>query len=1026
MGSVKKVLKLVSFLGIALILVVAAALLAFYHLIQVGEFRRFLLSELEKRTRLKASVGQADVRLGKVTGISFRDFALLEPETGRPVITSERVLVRVALMPLFERRLDFYEIRFQRPTFKLTRDEKGEIRLLNLLLPPLTPGQQEGPFTLDLRQIKIEKGDLVFSEESEGGAPIPTHLREIDLTLRPPPAKNSLSPDLGRSVRGVAAGGLGPALEFTLKATVERDGRQARLASQGKMVLPQGEATLRQTWLDAETEIEGLPAGLVWDYYGHRLPLRAMRGTVGSRLRWRGSLAQQVHVKGAIQFGQLGFDAPQIFTGEVVPGNVRVELEMEWTPQEIRLLRLDWHSEDISLALRGSVSRLQEDDPELNLQLSTPFLPVVKARRYFPLRVLESPTLDRLVGAAQRGEISLARAGVAGRLSEIRRFSDPSLIWVEAELRDVGGQLQGEGQLPWRGINGRVVFEKGVIFYKGLRGAFGNSRVTELNGVYRGLASGSANWEARARGELDLGEMRAQLKSRLTPPPLAQIGAQIKELSGRGTFEIFLRQNAASPTYAEGRLALDNALLRVGELSLAQIKGGLTFSPKEIRLEKLSGLLAGSPLRASGSLSHYMTERPSFDLVFESSGIKAGVLSRILLSSGSPEEPGTVRGTVRYQGSFSSPEERRVSGTLELAGVELPFLSQRARDVSGRLRFDGADIDFQGLRGRLAESVFEFRGQWRHAERPQLIFTLNSPEMDVAALFPQGDESSSDWYDRLQAKGRVSIKKGKFEHFEFSELQTDLALDKRTWRLNSFSARSLGGTVQGSGFFTDRPDKLSFAVESKVQGVPVRGFLSWFDMATNDVTGNIRISGQLDSAGKTGAERKRSLNGAFHLEIEDGVLRRLRVLVRILSLIDISRWFSLEMPDINQEGIRFRRISGDFKVSRGVYSTPNLLVDSDDLRLTGAGTVDGAEGSVDFVVAVRPFPRISSAVSYIPLIGRGLAAIKDSFLVASFRVSGSLDNPIVIPAPLSTLSEFFFGALEIPKSLIGLSGDEKK
>jgi hypothetical protein len=47
-------------------------------------------------------------------------------------------------------------------------------------------------------------------------------------------------------------------------------------------------------------------------------------------------------------------------------------------------------------------------------------------------------------------------------------------------------------------------------------------------------------------------------------------------------------------------------------------------------------------------------------------------------------------------------------------------------------------------------------------------------------------------------------------------------------------------------------------------------------------------------------------------------------------------------------------------------------------------------------------------------------------LVASFNVKGSIDDPTITPAPLSTLSEVFFGVLGIPKSIIGLGGDEKK
>lgn len=1024
--GMKKLLKILAFLGITLVLLVVVVVAAFYHLIERGEFRRFLLSELESRTQLKVNVGSADIRFGRVMGISFRDLALLEPGSGRPVLTSERVLVRVALMPLLERKLDFYEIRFQQPTVQVARDEKGELRLLRLLLPPVESQRQEGPFALDLRQIRIEKGELVFFDRQEGRPQAPVRFREIDLSLRRIRPKVDSRPESEPPVKAGGRGGVGPTLEFSLKAAVEKDGKQARLSSQGRMILPEEGLSFRGAWLDVESQIEALPADLFWDYYGPVLGLQTVRGTIDSRLRWRGNLGQQVSVKGAIEFKQLEVEAPEIFASKVEPGDTRVELEVEWTPKEIRLPHLDWRSKEISVAMRGTVSRLEENDPLLDLHLTTPFLPLVKARRFFPASVLRSPTFGTLLMATDQGEISFVRAGVAGRLSEIRGLPDPGLIWLEAELQDLGGQLHGEGQLPWRGWSGRIILERGSLSYKGIKGAFGSSRVTELNGVQRGLFTGAGVWEAHARGELDLKELREQLRPGLLPSQISKIHAQLQELAGRGKFEVFLRKAASSPYHVEGRLALENTLLRVGDLSLNQISGSINFSPKEIRLEKLSGLLAGSPLRASGSLSQYMTDRSTFDLVFESPGMKAGVVSRMLLSSGSLEEPGTVRGSVRYQGSLHSTEDRRLSGTLELSGVQFPLFNQPLRDLAGKVSFDNAGIDFPSLRGRMAGSVIEFRGQWRYAERPQLVFSLSSPEMDLGPLFSQIDNGSSDWYDRLQAKGRVNIKKGKYGGFEFSDLRTDLALDQRTWHFNSFSAGSQGGTIQGTGTFNDSPTNLRFSVDSKILAVPVKGFFSWFDITTTEITGKVNLNGNLDAGGKNGAERKRNLNGAFRLDIEDGVLRRLRVLVRILNLLDLSRWFTLQMPDLNQEGIRFRRISGDFKVSQGVYSTQNLLVDSDDLRLTGAGNVDGAEGEVDFVVAVRPFPRVTSVVSSIPLIGRGLAAIKNSLLVASFRVTGSLENPIVIPAPLSTLSEFFFGALEIPKSLIGLSGDETK
>jgi uncharacterized protein YhdP len=202
--------------------------------------------------------------------------------------------------------------------------------------------------------------------------------------------------------------------------------------------------------------------------------------------------------------------------------------------------------------------------------------------------------------------------------------------------------------------------------------------------------------------------------------------------------------------------------------------------------------------------------------------------------------------------------------------------------------------------------------------------------------------------------------------------------------------------------------------------------LHWFEASQTEVTGKVNLTGSLESMGEDGTERKRNLNGVLSLRIEDGTIHRLRVVVQILNLLDLSRWFTLKLPDLGKEGIRFRSISGDFTVQQGVFSTQNLIVDSDDLRMTGGGMLDVANDEIDFVLAVRPFAGIDTAIGYIPLIGRSIAAIKNSFLVASFNIRGPIENPRVTPAPLSTLSEWVLGVLGIPKNIIGWGAEDKK
>jgi uncharacterized protein YhdP len=305
-------------------------------------------------------------------------------------------------------------------------------------------------------------------------------------------------------------------------------------------------------------------------------------------------------------------------------------------------------------------------------------------------------------------------------------------------------------------------------------------------------------------------------------------------------------------------------------------------------------------------------------------------------------------------------------------------------------------------------------------------FDFAAPNLDVGYLYSQLNPESTDFYANLQGVGKISLGRGRIKAFQFSDFKADVAIAKRVWRLSNIVARSAGGSLQGAATVADEPGNLGISVEPKVQGVPVQGVLDWFEAGKAEMSGKTMLTGKLAWRGNDGAERKRSVEGSFHLRIEDGTIGRMRFLVQILNLLDLSRWFTLQAPDLDKQGIRFRTVTGDFKVTQGVYAAENLVVDSDDLRMTGQGKIDLPNNEIDFIVAVRPFAGIDSVINYIPLIGRGIAAIKNSLLVASFNIKGPIEDPAITPAPLGTLSEWFWGVLGIPKNIIGPVVEEKQ
>jgi len=127
----RRVLKFLGFLTILSVLFTVVAGLAFYHMVRVGDVHRFLSAEIEKRTELRTQLGQADLEIGWITGIVFRDLALSETGAAEPAITAQQVTARVALLPLLKRQLIFYEIRLQRPTAQFVREKDGRLPLLD-------------------------------------------------------------------------------------------------------------------------------------------------------------------------------------------------------------------------------------------------------------------------------------------------------------------------------------------------------------------------------------------------------------------------------------------------------------------------------------------------------------------------------------------------------------------------------------------------------------------------------------------------------------------------------------------------------------------------------------------------------------------------------------------------------------------------------------------------------------------------------------------------------------------------------
>ena len=1041
----KKALKLLVLVAALFGLFLLVSFLAFYHLLSVGEFRRFLVSEIEENTKFKVQLGEAKLEVGRILGVGFHDLALSEPGDAAPVITAERITARVALMPLLRRKLVFYEIRLNQPAAQVVRDKDGKIPLLDRLLNLPFVKSAERQFALDLRTLKITGAKIDFLDHFLEGTARSTRLENLDLELARlrGAALRDFFQNLVRRKRDQPQG---TALEFELKTAVATEGKEARLRAKGTMIFPSEPLEIDQAWWNADAQMTDLPAPLVRSYAGSRLPVDSLSGTFDGRLRLEGNPKRRLQAKGEISFKQLAIDAPELFSAPLDAGDGRIDLDVSWQPrlpgglpgdrqtggpaQQWELPRFNFRSKDLQFALTGALQATDSEDPRLQLIVTAPSLSVAAVKKYLPPKWIAAAHAENFVAALQDGNVKFNRAEVSARLSALREptakagFAEG--VSLDVEFKSVAADA-ADGYLPLRGLQGRVILEKGLLSFKGLTGDYGQNRLSNIDGNYHWYGAGQGALQLRGRGDLDLAELREQVQQGLLPASVTKAAAAVQEMEGRGSVDLAVNREAESAPQIEGRISLDGARFKVHDFPLTEVRGEIALTPAEIKAEKVRALLSGSPVQIQMALKDYADDNGTFDLTVESAGVRAGVVTRWLLSSGSLQDPGMVRGSVRYRGALGTTEGRRLTGKLDLADVQIAVrpLLQPLRDLNGRISIDEAGIDFQNLKGLLVGFPAGLNGRWRFAQKPQLLFEFAAPNLDVNHFYSQLNPEATDFYANLQAVGKITLGQGRIRAFQFSDLKADVVIDRKVWRLGNIVARSAGGSLQGSAIFTDQPGILGISVEPKIRGVPVQGVLDWFEAGKAEMTGKVDLTGKLAWMGKDAAERKRSVEGFFTLRIEDGTIGRMRVLVQLLNLLDLSRWFTLQAPDPGKQGIRFRTVTSDFKVTQGVYTTENLVVDSDDLRMTGQGKIDLPKDEIDFIVAVRPFAGIDTVIGYIPLIGRSIAAIKNSFLVASFNIRGSIEDPTITPAPLGTLSEWFWGVLGIPKNIIGFGGEGK-
>ncbi|MGH8730907.1 MAG: AsmA family protein, partial [Burkholderiales bacterium] len=201
---------------------------------------------------------------------------------------------------------------------------------------------------------------------------------------------------------------------------------------------------------------------------------------------------------------------------------------------------------------------------------------------------------------------------------------------------------------------------------------------------------------------------------------------------------------------------------------------------------------------------------------------------------------------------------------------------------------------------------------------------------------------------KLNLAGSLRIDELIASNVKAQNLRMDVKARGGRLEVNPLSANLYQGSTNGTASVNANNNQL--AIRQNLSGVSIGPLLR--DALNQDLLdgrGNVALD--VTATGNTVSAIKKTLNGSAALNLKDGALKGINL---AQSLRNAKAMFSGGARDSEQaaaagEKTDFSELSASFVIREGVAHNDDLLAKSPFLRLTGAGDINIAEGSLNYL-----------------------------------------------------------------------------
>jgi uncharacterized protein involved in outer membrane biogenesis len=1060
---------LLSLCFMILLTLVACLILIVSRLLYLDTYKDVIITTVEKALNRRVTYKSGSFSLGNGAFFVFTRAAIMEKDGSTVFVSSGRIDISIALLPLLEKRLVLKEVRLEKPYINLEHFKNGKFNFSDIL-----EGNREG-IPLLIRSVRIRNGSATFSDQAISQQGVNFSLNNIDLFL-------------SRLIRGKSS-------IFRLSATIPEKAGNGKIVVSGTAKLPSKNKPLHDTSLDIQVTAANLNAAPYWDYYSRYVPFRKILGNIDIDSDFKGKLSD-FSSSGTAKVTGLYFNYPQVFHSVLTPKNVLIKYNMQLTPRDLVVKHLSLELDNLSVKGRCALKDIHSDDLFISAKAETNHFKLEEFAKYIPYGIIPEDTSEFIEKRILGGTYKLQDGMLEGRVSQIAHMekgTNYNVLSIKGTV-DRGLVSFGKDIPAFNNIRGNLALRGKEFILAGMEGRFGNSPF-KLEGKIKDYPLKTpSSYPFTMTMFPERGEV-LWLLDHNRAGTIGFKGPSTLYLSGNGNTSNYLLNGKWDITAAGYNYS--NIISKpAGQANKVSFKGsigreGINVTGFRYDLKSMSLNAAGTyGLTGKKQLEYFISSNlfPIQDVTQMFPPIEKfrakGAIKAVIQGKFDPEKTTghDFHGSVSLSGVSLKPSESMkyieningkigfsnntlstsllsakvgnsmVSGSGTLTGFKNPAMDitfsspaldfpdigfrakpaiSRARNVRGSFILKNGNLHIRELSFLIGKSVIDAQGTIEDIKKPVLNISINSPflELDDLLAMKGLELKNKSGESPLRVSGKVNLnaESGKFRQLTFEKLKTAFLLQGRTIQLQPTEANVAGGTVYARGGMDfNTAEKPLYHISFNMKNLSATRIQQSFDVK-REVTGTISMEGELSTGGDNLQEMKKTVHGNLKLHCEDGSLRKFAVLSKIFSILNVSQLFKLQLPDMVSGGMPYNKITGTFTIQNGVATTDDFFIDSDAINISVLGKFDLPEEKLDLTVGVKPLQTVDKIVSHIPIVGWVLTGKNKSLVTAYFEARGSWDNPQVRAISLKSLARGVFNifkrVFQLPAKLITDTGE---